>query len=238
VDQVRVDEEGVMIGQDTVGLLRRVSIFANVEEQALRELAALVITKDYPKETLVFGQDDPGDSMFVIASGQVKVVLYGENGKEITLTFFRGGDIFGEMALLDDLPRSANVMTTEPSQLLILKREAFIEHLKHCPATAINVLSVLCKRLRKADEVIGNLALLDVYGRVARVLMDLAKTDGEPVEEGVLIRKRPTQQDIASMVNSSRETVSRVLSEFQRRGLLLMDGKKVVLRPQFYDQLG
>ncbi|HOX44289.1 MAG TPA: Crp/Fnr family transcriptional regulator [Myxococcota bacterium] len=227
-----------MVGQDTVALLKRVTIFANVEEQALRELAALVITKDYPKETLVFGQDDPGDSMFVIASGQVKVVLYGENGKEITLTFFRAGDIFGEMALLDDKPRSANVLTTEPSQLLILKREAFIEHLKRCPATAIEVLAVLCQRLRKADEVIGNLALLDVFGRVARVLMDLAKSDGETIDEGVLIRKRPTQQDIASMVNSSRETVSRVLSEFQRRGLLLMDGKKVVLRPQFYDQLG
>jgi CRP/FNR family cyclic AMP-dependent transcriptional regulator len=91
-------------------------------------------------------------------------------------------------------------------------------------------------RLRTADSIIGNLTLLDVYGRVAHFLTDLAKKEGEKVEEGILIRKRPTQQDIASMVNTSRETVSRALNEFQKRGLLRMDGKKVVLRPQFYQE--
>jgi CRP-like cAMP-binding protein len=227
-----------MSGQETVSLLKRVSMFADVEDEALQALSALAIRKEFPRDTLVCGQDDPGDAMYVISSGQVRVVLYGESGKEVTLTFLRAGDFFGEMALLEDKPRSANVLTTEPSSLLILKRENFMEHLRSCPRTAINVLGVLCRRLRKADEVIGNLALLDVYGRVARVLMELATTDGEAVDEGMLIRKRPTQQDIASMVNSSRETVSRVLSEFQRRGLLVMDGKKVVLRPQFLDQHG
>jgi CRP-like cAMP-binding protein len=225
-----------MLNSEIRDLLRGVTIFANIDNRALENLSELVVSKDYPKDALVFGQQEPGDALFIIASGRVKVVLYGESGKEITLSFFRQGDFFGEMALLDDMPRSANVLTTEDSTLLILKREAFKRHLEENPATAVNVLAELSKRLRKADEIIGNLALLDVYGRVARVLMDLADKEGEPVEDGIVIRKRPTQQDIASMVSTSRETVSRALNEFQKRGLLEMDGKKVILRPQFYHE--
>ena len=198
----------------------------------------MIISKDYAKGSLVFGQEEPGDALFIIAKGRVKIVLYGESGKEITLSFFSKGDFFGEMSLLDDMPRSANVVTTEDSTLLMLKRDDFKKHLVENPTTAVNVLAELSKRLRKADEIIGNLALLDVYGRVARVLMDLGEKDGEKVEDGMLIRKRPTQQDIASMVSTSRETVSRALSEFQKRGLLIMDGKKVILRPQFFREVG
>lgn len=219
-------------------LFKRVSIFANVDDAALDRLGDLAISKDYAKNTLVCGQDEPGDSMFIIASGRVRVVLYGENGKEITLTYFSRGEFFGEMSLLDEQPRSANVITTEDSTLLVLKRDSFLLHLTESPATGINVMVELSRRLRKADAIIGNLALLDVYGRVARLLLELSETDGEPVEGGTLIRRRPTQQDIASMVNSSRETVSRVLGELQRRGLLLMDGKQVVLRPRFYREVG
>jgi len=227
-----------MVNAELIELLKRVSIFSNVEPAALQRLADLLVTKDYPKDSLVFGQEEPGDALFVIATGRVKVVLYGESGKEITLSFFKKGDFFGEMSLLDDMPRSANVVTTEDSTLVILKREVFKRHLEENPTTAINVLAELSKRLRKADEIIGNLALLDVYGRVAHVLMDLAEKEGEQVEEGIKIHKRPTQQDIASMVSTSRETVSRALNEFQKRGLLEMDGKSVILRPQFYREVG
>ncbi|HUU01424.1 MAG TPA: Crp/Fnr family transcriptional regulator [Myxococcota bacterium] len=227
-----------MSGIEHRELLKRVSIFSNLDDGALGDLGQLVISKDYPKGTLVFGQEEPGDALFIIAKGRVKVVLYGESGKEITLTFFHKGDFFGEMALLDDLPRSANVVTTENSKLLMLKRDDFTHHLVEHPSTAINVLAELSRRLRRADEIIGNLALLDVYGRVARVLIELGEREGEKVEDGILIRKRPTQQDIASMISTSRETVSRALGEFQKRGLLEMTGKSVVLRPQFYREVG
>ncbi len=219
-------------------LLKKVSIFANIDDLALGRLASLVQVREVGRDSLIFGQDDSGDALFIIASGRVKVVLYGENGKEITLTFFGEGDFFGEMSLLDDMPRSANVITCEVSTLVILKRSDFVTHLEESPATAINVLGELSRRLRKADGIIGNLALLDVYGRLARLLMDLAEKDGEKVEGGTLIRKRPTQQDLASMANTSRETVSRVLGDFQKRGLLEMDGKRVVLRPHFFHEHG
>jgi CRP-like cAMP-binding protein len=223
------------MGDFDVGkMLRRVSLFANVDDETLEKLGKLVITKKYPKDALVFAQNEMGNAMYFIVSGRVRVVLYGENGKEITLTFLDRRDFFGEMSLLDEKPRSANVITTEASNMLILKRSVFFRYIKSHPEMAVSVLIELSRRLRKADDIISNLALLDVYGRVARVLVELSKSDGEETEDGTLIRKRPTQQDIASMVNSSRETVSRVLSEFQRRGLLVIDGKQVILRPQFY----
>lgn len=220
-------------------LLKGVSIFSQMDDGVLASLAGLVVTKEYPKDSLVFSQDDPGDAMFVIARGRVKVVLYGESGREVVLSVFRAGDFFGEMALLDNLPRSANVVTLEASTLIVLQRDTFRRYLEQHPSAAFSVMAELCRRLRKADEIISNLSLLDVYGRVARLLRELAQSDGEEIEGGgIRIRKRPTQQDIAGMINTSRETVSRALSEFQRRGLLQMEGKTIVLRPQFYRESG
>ena len=226
-----------MSDSDRIKLLGGVSIFSGVGDKALEKLSKLMISKDFPKNTLIFGQDEIGDSMYIVGSGRVKVVLYGDSGKEITLTYFIPGDFFGEMALVDDRPRSANVETTEDSSLLMLKRDVFKKHLMEHPNIALNILAVLSSRLRKADEIIGNLALLDVYGRVARTLSDLAEKEGKKVDEGTLIEKRPTHQDIASMVSTSRETVSRVLNEFQRRGLLKMDGKQVILSPAFFSSI-
>ena len=192
----------------------------------------------FPKDALIVGQDDQGDSLYIIEKGRVKVVLYGESGREVILAIFRDGDFFGEMSLLDGEPRSANVMALEPTVALVLSRENFERHLAEHPGTALRVLAEMSIRLRQADGVIGNLALLDVYGRVARILNNLAQKEGETQDEGILIRERPTQQELASMIGTSRETVSRVLSEFQRRGFLSSQGKSVLLSHGFAEQLG
>jgi CRP/FNR family transcriptional regulator, cyclic AMP receptor protein len=216
-----------------VDLLKKVSLFQNVDDSELTKVASLLSPRDCPKDTHIVTQDEPGDAMFIIAKGRVKVVLYGDNGREVILTLLKSGEFFGEMALLDDLPRSANVIAHEDSQVLVLKRDQFAEHIKNSPTTALNVMAELSRRLRRADEIIGNLATLDVYGRVAHIMIDLAKKDGEEVEEGILIRERPTQQDIASMIGTSRETVSRVLSEFQKRGFVEMRGREILLSRKF-----
>jgi CRP-like cAMP-binding protein len=140
------------------------------------------------------------------------------------------GDFFGEMALLDRQPRSANVVAVEDSELLGLDREAFQTHVAANPTTAMAILAEMSRRLRHADEVIGDLALLDVYARVARAIRDLAQKEGEPAEGGLLIKERPTQQEIAGLIGTSRETVSRALNDFTRRGLLEMSGKKILVR--------
>jgi CRP-like cAMP-binding protein len=210
-------------------MLKKVSLFANVEEGELDRLSSMLVERFCPRDTNIVSRDDPGDSMFIISKGRVKIVILGDNGREVILNLLKSGDFFGEMALLDDMPRSANVVAAEDSTVLILKRDQFAEHITKSPATALNMMAELARRLRRADELISNLALLDVYARVAHILIDLAKRDGEEVEEGILIRERPTQQDIASMIGTSRETVSRVLSEFQRRGFVEMRGRDILL---------
>ncbi|MEK7704369.1 MAG: Crp/Fnr family transcriptional regulator [Myxococcota bacterium] len=217
-------------------LLGRVNIFAGLSPAALASLGACLKSVHFAKDAVIVGRDDQGDALYIIQSGRVKVVLYGESGREVILSIFRPGDFFGEMSLLDGQPRSATVMATEDAHMLVLSREDFVAHITSYPGTAINILAEMSLRLRRADEVIGNLALLDVYARVARVLIDLGHREGERADDGVLIRERPTQQDLAAMIGTSRETVSRALSEFQRRGFLSMQGKSIVLSYGFAEQ--
>lgn len=214
-------------------LLKNVSLFRDVQDEELERLAALVTERQVPKDAHIVTQSEPGDAMFVIAKGRVKVVIYGDNGREVILTLLKSGEFFGEMALLDDLPRSANVIASEDSTVLMLRREQFADFIAKNPPFALNVMAELSRRLRRADEIIGNLATLDVYGRVAHIMIDLAKKDGVETEEGILIKERPTQQDIASMIGTSRETVSRVLSEFQKRGFVEMRGREILLSRRF-----
>lgn len=213
--------------------LQKVGIFADLPREELRDLAGRMQPRDIPTGSVIVGQEDRGDSLFVITEGKVKVVLYGDTGREIILTMFRPGEIFGEMSLLDNQPRSASVIAVEATKALVLERAAFVRHLAAHPNTAIAILAEMSRRLRQADRVIGNLALLDVYGRVARLIKDLAQKEGVETDEGVLIKERPTQQEIASMVGTSRETVSRALNDFAKRGLILMSGKQIVLRHGF-----
>jgi CRP/FNR family transcriptional regulator, cyclic AMP receptor protein len=216
------------------GLLRNVSIFADLDAAAVAALERIAEVKEYPAGALIVSQEDPGDALFVLVSGRVKVVLYGDSGREIILSIFRSpGDFFGEMSLLDDEPRSATVIADRASRLLVLSRREFQAHLEGHPRTALRVLQEVSRRLRRADAVIGNLALLDVYGRLAGKLREMAETDGEETDDGVLVRQRPTQAEIAAMIGTSRETVSRALSEFSRRGWLAMSGKRLLLRRPF-----
>jgi CRP/FNR family cyclic AMP-dependent transcriptional regulator len=218
---------------DHTHLLRQVSIFQQLPPETIADLAKRVWHKQAEAGSLIVSHEEPGDALFVIAKGKVKVVLYGETGREIILSILKSGDFFGEMSLLDRQPRSANVVAIEDSELLCLDRDAFQTHLTANPSTALGILAEMSRRLRHADEVIGNLALLDVYGRVARTIRELAHKQGEPVDGGLLVRERPTQQEIAGLIGTSRETVSRALSEFTRRGLLEMQGKQILVRWEF-----
>ncbi len=183
---------------------------------------------------MVVSQDEAGDALFVLVSGRVKVVLYGDSGREIILSMFKTpGDFFGEMSLLDNQPRSATVIAAERSRLLVLSRRDFQAHIEAHPRTALRVLTELSRRLRQADAVIGNLALLDVYGRLAGKLRELAAAEGEECDEGVVLRQRPTQAEIAAMIGTSRETVSRALSDLARRGLVVIGGRRLLLRREF-----
>src|SRR5882762_3121891 len=195
-------------------LLGQVPIFQELPAETIADLAKRVWHKQAEAGSVIVSQEDPGDALFVIAKGKVKIVLYGETGREIILSIMKAGDFFGEMSLLDRQPRSANVVALEDSELLCLDREAFQTHLAAHPSTALGILAEMSRRLRHADEVIGN----------------LAQKQGEPVDGGLLIKERPTQQEIAGLIGTSRETVSRALNDFTRRGMLEMQGKQILVR--------
>lgn len=219
-------------------LLRKVSIFRDLDEASLLGLDRLCRVRSFEREAIVVSEDERGDSLFVVAEGQTKAVLFGPSGREVILALFRVGDFFGEMSLLDDQPRSATVMATVPSKLLVLERAAFARHLLSSPRSALPILAEISRRLRKADEVIGNLALLDVYARVASALRELAKREGELTPGGVLVKERPSGSQMAAMLGTTRETVSRVLSDFQRRGYLKQSGRHLILHSDFLIETG
>jgi CRP-like cAMP-binding protein len=216
------------------GLLRGVSLFEDLDPGSAAELERLATPRAYAAGEVVVSADEPGDALYVLAQGKVKVVLYGESGREVILHVFKApGDFFGEMSLLDDEPRSATVIADAPSTLLVLSRAAFQAHLARQPRTALRVLRELSRRLRRADAVIGDLALLDVYGRLAGKLRDLARTEGVETPDGWVVRDRPTQAEIAAMIGTSRETVSRALADLARRGLVALSGRRLLVRRAF-----
>jgi len=207
-----------------VAVLRSVPLFSRLPEEDLQAFAAVTRERTYPKGSIIVFEDDPGDALYLVADGQVKVVLIGEDGREVILTVLGEGSFFGEMALLDDQPRSAHVIAMEDSTLLLLRRDDFQARLRQSPAVAISLLAELSGRLRLADEKIGALVLLDVNGRVAALLLRLAQE-----EEGDRITKKLTHNTIAQMIGSSRETVSRTMRNLVDREIIQVSRKEITL---------
>ncbi len=210
--------------QPPADVLRSVPLFSQLPEEDLLAIATLTRERTYPKGSVIVFEDDPGDALYLVADGQVKVVLIGEDGREVILTVLGGGTFFGEMALLDDRPRSAHVIAMEDSTLLLLRRDDFQARLRQSPAVAISLLAELSGRLRLADEKIGALVLLDVNGRVAALLLRLAQD-----EDGDRITKKLTHNTIAQMIGSSRETVSRTMRNLVNGEIIRVSRKEIVL---------
>lgn len=210
-------------------LLAQAPLFVGVTEPALDDLLRRMQIRSRPATSLLVAQDEPGDSMFALVEGRARVVIFGENGRELTLAGLRPGEVFGELSLLDSRPRSANVVAIDDVIVLSLSREAFACHVQRFPQTALNLARELGRRLRRADEQIAALGLHDVETRLSRLLERLAREDGERAETGLLIRRRPTQQELANMVGSCRETISRTFAAMVRRGLLLPRGRSLVV---------
>ena len=206
----------------TADFLASVPLFRGLDQEELAKFGELVRERSYPKGSVILFQDDPGDSLYILRTGRVKVVLIGEDGREVILGVLESGSHFGELALIDDQPRSAHVIAMEDAQLLILRREDFRRRVDASPSVAWALLCELSRRLRRADEKIGGLVLLDVPGRIARLLLDLSEESGGP-----FIEKALTHQTIAQMIGASRETVSRSMKEFQDAGLIRVERRRI-----------
>ena len=205
-----------------VDFLATVPLFRSLAPAEVAAFSQLVREKSYPKGSVILFEDDPGDSLFVVRDGRVKVVLVAEDGREVILGILGVGEHFGELSLIDDQPRSAHVVAMEDSGLLVLRREDFKRRVEANPAVAWALLIELSHRLRRADDKIGSLVLLDVPGRIARVLLDAANEGGAE-----LIEKPLTHQTIANVIGASRETVSRAMRDFVEAGWITTERRRI-----------
>lgn len=210
-------------------ILQQIPLFSSLNESELDAIDRVSITKIFPKEKIILLEDEDGDTLFIIMDGKVKVTTYSESGKEVIFSILNAGDFFGEMSLLDGKPRSATVVSMEDAQIQLIRRAEFYRLLEDHPRIALRLLEELASRLRKADERIESLSILDVTGRIAGILLQLAEDRGITNNSEVLIKSRPTHQELANMVGTTRETVTRVLKQLEDKNYIMMAGKDVTI---------
>ena len=208
--------------------LENIDLFEGLSATELSVLKEHSVTRECPKNTVVIHEGDIADSMYIIESGRVKVYCSDKSGKDFVLDILESGDYFGELALLDDDRRSASVRAMESSSFRIIYKDQFSTVLDNHPNIARLLVRNLTRRIRKLTNDVKALALQDVYGRVAKVLTDLAKPTGEGEE--ARIEDKLTQQDIADRVGASREMVARILKDLTVGEYIMIKGRQIILR--------
>lgn len=206
-------------------MLENVPLFSGLSEAALREVEQHSHIRSYRKNTVIINQGDRTDSLYIILSGSVKVYVSGDDGREVVLNHQGPGEYFGDLALIDRNPRVASVITQEAARFMIISREDFMRCLSANPEIALNLIRPLTSRIRTLAENVSSLALLDVYGRVARLLLHDAVETGD----GDLVTDKLTQQEIANRVGASRAMISRILKDLKTGGYISVDNKCITI---------
>lgn len=219
---------------DVAGLFRRVSLFSELDDDQMVELARSAIQRTFPRETIIFQQGDSADALYIIRRGKVKVLLSTLEGRDVIVSTIGAGEWFGEMAIIDSRTRCARVETMTSCQVTMIPKNVFDSLLDSSPKTTVALLRGVIHRLRAANRNIGSLAALDVSGRVARVLLDLAVPDGQEL----VVNGLPTQREIADMVGASREMVNRAFKGLLNDGYISLRGKTVVINERLEGSSG
>ena len=204
--------------------LAAIPLFSELDDKALSALAMRAVNRSFPRNSIIIHEGDLSDSLYVVLAGRLKVLLSDDEGKEMILAYLEPGDFFGELALLDDAPRTASVTTMETCKLAIISKTAFDEYLSAHTDIAIAMLRGIARRMRTTIYNAKNLALMDVYGRTANILLELARE-----EDGRFITDKISQQDVANHVGASREMVSRILKDLRAGGYIDIENKRIVI---------
>jgi CRP/FNR family transcriptional regulator, cyclic AMP receptor protein len=213
--------------------LTQVALFSELPQERIQELAQMVRRRTYHRGETIFHKGDPGNGLYLIINGQVKVLLPAETGEEAVLAVLESGEFFGELALFDGLPRSATVVAVTNAEMLILHRDDFLGFVARNAEVAVALFAVLSRRLRDTDELIEDAIFLDVPGRLAKRLLDLADRHGRKTDVGVEIDLKLTQQDLAAMVGATRESVNKHLGWMRDHRLIQLDRQRIILlRPE------
>jgi CRP/FNR family transcriptional regulator, cyclic AMP receptor protein len=218
---------------EMLALLRGHPIFGGLERAQLERLVSYARTRKVPSGTTIFVKGDPGNSLFAICAGTVKVAVTAPDGREAMLSLLHSGEIFGEMALLDGRPRAADVATTADCDLMVIERRDFLTFVHSEPNIALKFVELLCERLRAANEQFEEVIFLSLPVRLARTLLRLSQADGATPDQ---FRMQITQREISHMLGSTRESVNKQLRAWsetrmialERGGILVLDRDKLV----------
>ena len=209
--------------------LKLIPLFSELKEEDLEQIAKMTVRQVYKKDNMVLIEEEVGSTMFVILNGRVKISRISDEGREVILSILVDGDFFGEMSILDGQTRSANAVTLEDTELLIIRRENFLLMLHSYPQVAINLLKELAHRLRRSDAQIKSLSLQNALGKVGSTLLRIADDSGIIKQGKVEISQLPPQQDLANMAGTSRETISRVIKSLGQLGYVKKEGSKLII---------
>jgi len=213
-----------------VEVLKQVPLFSGLRKEDLEMLSTIVSRREFAKKETLFHQGDPGEEFMILTEGSVKVELMNSEGKELTLTILTPYQFLGELALLDDVPRSATVISMESSVLLSINKRDFARMLESYPRMSVPMLRQLTRRVRVLTDDIASMAFLDSYSRVTRKLLTLAGEMGQETPEGhVVIDQSLTHQQLANLVGTTRETVTKILNEMKDNGLLSIRRHRITI---------
>ncbi|MGD9486788.1 MAG: Crp/Fnr family transcriptional regulator [Calditrichaceae bacterium] len=212
-----------------LSVLRTIPLFSELNDDELNQISKFAVRQYYKKDNMVLIEEEVGSTMFVILNGRVKISRISDEGREVILSILCDGDFFGEMSILDGQTRSANAVTLEDTELLIIRREDFLTVLYDYPQIAINLLKELAHRLRRSDSQIKSLSLQNALGKVASTLLRIADDSGTIKQGQVEISQLPPQQDLANMAGTSRETISRVIKSLSQLGYVRKEGSKLII---------
>jgi len=213
------------MGNKGLVLLRTIPLFSGVKDPQLEQIASVATPRKVVRGTAIVRAGDSTDSLYILINGSARVMNSDEEGREVILSILGPGDFFGEMGLIDGSPRSADVVAAESCELLVITKADFTRCLQENFEVALNIMKRLVERLREADRKIESLALMDVYGRVAKLLLDFSEMrNGRRI-----ITRRLTKQDIAKMIGASREMVSRVMKDLEASGYIHVDDGNIII---------
>ncbi|HHW09072.1 MAG TPA: Crp/Fnr family transcriptional regulator [Firmicutes bacterium] len=212
-----------------VEILRRVPLLTELPEDDLQLICNLASVQKYRRGDIIFFEEDPGDALHVVISGIVRIYRLADDGREKTLAYVTSGEFFGEMALLDGGARSAVAEALEPTETLVIYGSDFTGVLANHPRISLEIIKVLCRRLRQTNAQLMNIIFRDARNRVISSLLELATNYGSPSGSRTRIDLKLTHQEMANLVGTARETISRILAELQDEGLLHLDEKRMIV---------
>jgi CRP-like cAMP-binding protein len=210
-------------------VIRKSPIFSGLDEAAATSLRSSMTFVKLRKGQSLFKEGDDGDHLFIVSNGKVKLGTKSPDGRENLLMILGPGDMFGDLSLFDSGPRTATATAVTDTKLLSLGQDKVIPWVKEHPEVSLHLLARLASRLRRTNEVVGDLVFSDVPGRVAKALIDLGVKFGDKREEGLFVNHDLTQEELAQLVGASRETVNKALADFAQRGWLRLEARAVMI---------